>query len=74
MTIPQIKGFMESIMRRTAAQNAVFISNTAVAAQSDPRGIKKAIEGYVKQRTKPQKNKPKIRQQTTEDEKLFGIQ
>jgi hypothetical protein len=73
MTIPQIHGFLEAILRRTATQNAVFISNTAVAAQSDPKNIKKAVEGYMKQRVKDQSKKPKTRQQLVEDEKLFGI-
>jgi hypothetical protein len=50
MTIPQIKGFMEAILRRTAMYNAVFISNVAVGAQCDSKTIKKTIKNYADQR------------------------
>jgi hypothetical protein len=50
MTIPQIKGFMEAIIRRTAMHSASFLSNTAVAAQGDSKSIKKAIGNYIERK------------------------
>lgn len=48
MTLPQITGFLAAIARKHAREAALFISNTAVAAQGDSKGIKKAVEKYLK--------------------------
>ena len=43
----QLTGFLEAINRRTANQNAMFISNVAVGAQCDGKTIKKTIKQYT---------------------------
>lgn len=67
MTIPQIHGFLLAIVRRKATEGAVFVSNVAVAAQGDSKGIKKAIETYVKQRDElTRKAKAKIQKKESD--------
>ncbi len=48
MTIPQIKGFLGAIIRSRAVEGASFVSNVAVAAQGDSKGIKKTVNNYLK--------------------------
>lgn len=48
MTIPQIKGFLGAIVRRKAVEGANFVSNVAVGAQGDSKGIKKTVKNYLK--------------------------
>ena len=50
MTIPQIKGFLNAIVRRKAVEGATFVSNVAVGAQGDSKGIKKTVKNYLKVR------------------------
>lgn len=48
MTIPQIKGFLGAIVRRKAVEGATFVSNVAIGAQGDSKGIKKTVKNYLK--------------------------
>lgn len=48
MTIPQIQGFLGAIVRKKAIEGATFVSNVAVGAQGDSKGIKKTVKNYLK--------------------------
>ena len=48
MTIPQLTGFLAAIVRRKAVEGATFVSNVAVGAQGDSKGIKKTVKHYLK--------------------------
>lgn len=56
MSIPELHGFLEAIYRRSASENATFVSNVAVASQGDGKQIKKTVESF----TKILKPKPRV--------------
>lgn len=47
MTIGQIKGFLGAIARRTALQQAMQLSTTALGSQGSGKDIKKTLKVYT---------------------------
>jgi hypothetical protein len=47
MTIPQIEGFITAISKRDALNRAYNISNIAIGAQGDAKGIKSSIQSLI---------------------------